>query len=153
MFAGDGINDLAALSAADIGFAISAAEANAAADIATAHPSVSGACICVPLCCASDAEHSSILYVLCLAATYCAVLAGRVLHCATWCCLVLALLLFSTLPCTVLNLHDVVPADVAGLVIFIKDAKCVHGLIVAMFKVNPLSTILLVSDRLHEASS
>lgn len=45
MFAGDGINDLAALSAADIGFAISAAEANAAADIATAQPSVSGACM------------------------------------------------------------------------------------------------------------
>ena len=42
MFAGDGINDLAALSAADIGYAVSAAEANVAAHLTTANPSIAG---------------------------------------------------------------------------------------------------------------
>ena len=42
LFAGDGINDLAALAAADIGYAVSASEANAAADLTTSNASVAG---------------------------------------------------------------------------------------------------------------
>ena len=42
LFVGDGINDLAALSAADTGFAVSASEANVAADLTTANTSVAG---------------------------------------------------------------------------------------------------------------
>ena len=47
LFVGDGINDLAALSAADTGYAVSAAEANVAADLTTAHTSVAGQQLCL----------------------------------------------------------------------------------------------------------
>ena len=44
IFCGDGINDLAALSAADVGMAIGATDANVAAAITTAKPSIAGMC-------------------------------------------------------------------------------------------------------------
>ncbi|KAL3131604.1 hypothetical protein ABBQ38_007901 [Trebouxia sp. C0009 RCD-2024] len=44
MFCGDGINDLAALRAADIGFAVGATDATIAASISTQQRSVAGTC-------------------------------------------------------------------------------------------------------------
>lgn len=43
LFCGDGINDLSALSAADVGYAVGATEASVAAAVSTTHGSVSGA--------------------------------------------------------------------------------------------------------------
>ena len=42
MFCGDGINDLAALSAADVGMAIGATDAVIGAELSTSHASVAG---------------------------------------------------------------------------------------------------------------
>lgn len=42
MFCGDGINDLAALRAADIGFAVGATDATVAASLSTTQTSVAG---------------------------------------------------------------------------------------------------------------
>ena len=42
IFVGDGINDLVALSAADIGYAVGATDAMVAAAISTSHSSVAG---------------------------------------------------------------------------------------------------------------
>ena len=42
MFCGDGINDLAALSAADVGMAIGATDAVIAAELSTSHGSIAG---------------------------------------------------------------------------------------------------------------
>ena len=42
MFCGDGINDLSALAAADLGFAVGASEASVAAAVHTTHASVAG---------------------------------------------------------------------------------------------------------------
>lgn len=43
MYCGDGINDLIALAAADVGFSIGATDASAAAAISTKHCSIAGA--------------------------------------------------------------------------------------------------------------
>lgn len=42
MFCGDGINDIAALSAADVGLAVGATDAVIAANLSTSHGSVAG---------------------------------------------------------------------------------------------------------------
>ena len=42
MFCGDGINDLAALSKADLGYAVGASDATVAASVSTSHKSVAG---------------------------------------------------------------------------------------------------------------
>lgn len=42
LFCGDGINDLSALSAADVGYAVGATEASVAASVYTTHRSVAG---------------------------------------------------------------------------------------------------------------
>lgn len=42
LYCGDGINDLAALTAADVGMAIGSSDASAAADISDKHASVAG---------------------------------------------------------------------------------------------------------------
>ena len=42
LYCGDGINDLAALAAADVGMAIGSSDASAAADISDKHASVAG---------------------------------------------------------------------------------------------------------------
>ena len=42
MFCGDGINDLSALAAADLGYAVGASEASVAAAVHTTHASVAG---------------------------------------------------------------------------------------------------------------
>ena len=49
VFCGDGINDLTALSAADVGFAIGASDASVAAHICTQNTSVSGAALLLPI--------------------------------------------------------------------------------------------------------
>ena len=46
MFCGDGINDLAALSAANVGMAVGATDAVIAAELATSHGSVAGQPCC-----------------------------------------------------------------------------------------------------------
>ena len=52
LYCGDGINDLAALAAADIGMAVGSAEASAAATFSDKHYSVAGqqTCPCSGLC-------------------------------------------------------------------------------------------------------
>ena len=42
MFCGDGINDLAALRKADMGYAVGASDATVAASVSTSHKSVAG---------------------------------------------------------------------------------------------------------------
>ena len=43
LFCGDGINDLSALAAADLGYAVGASEASVAAAVHTTHATVAGA--------------------------------------------------------------------------------------------------------------
>ena len=47
MYCGDGINDLAALAAADIGFAVGATDATIAAVVSTSQSSIAGAAHCL----------------------------------------------------------------------------------------------------------
>lgn len=47
MYCGDGINDLAALAAADIGMAVGATDATIAAVVSTSQSSIAGAALCL----------------------------------------------------------------------------------------------------------
>ena len=49
MFCGDGINDLAALTAADVGLAVGATDAVIAASLSTSHGSVAGKSLSCPV--------------------------------------------------------------------------------------------------------
>ena len=50
MYCGDGINDLAALAAADVGMAVGSSDASAAASVITQQNGIAGAVSLPPLC-------------------------------------------------------------------------------------------------------
>ena len=62
MFCGDGINDLAALAAADVGMSIGATDATIAAELSTSRGSIAGLHLCTSLAAIPSCTCYSILH-------------------------------------------------------------------------------------------